>query len=109
MVEADAIARLMAVRGVPPDAIARERCSLDTRDNARFASSMLARRGVSRVVVITCVWHLPRAERAFRSVGLEVEGVGVLGPEPTALQRIYRRARERFASWNDARRPVRIV
>lgn len=108
-VEADELARMMVEHGVPPEAVVRERCSLDTRDNARFAASLLARRGLSRVVVVTCSWHLPRAERAFRSVGLEVEGVGVEPPEATMLQRLYRRERERLSSWNDARRTTRIV
>lgn len=109
VVEADDLARMMVKQGVPPEAIVRERCSLDTRDNARFAASLLARRGASRVVVITCAWHLPRAERAFRAAGFEVEGVGVESPPPTLWQRFYRRERERLSSWNDARRKMRIV
>ena len=109
VVEADDLARRMMDHGVPAEAIVRERCSLDTRDNARFAASLLGRRGVSRVVVITCAWHLPRAERAFRAAGLEVEGVGVESPPPTLWQRFYRHERERLSSWNDARRKMRIV
>lgn len=109
LVEADAIARILVTHGVPEEAVVRERCSLDTRDNARFAASLLARRGISRVVLVTCSWHLPRAERAFRAAGFEVEGVGVEPPEATFLQRLYRRERERLSSWNDARRRMRIV
>lgn len=108
-VEADELARMMVEHGVPAAAIVRERCSLDTRDNARFAAGLLARRGVSRVLVVTCSWHLPRAERAFRAAGLEVEGLGVEPPEPTMLQRLYRRERERLSSWHDARRTTRKV
>ena len=104
LVEADALARMLREGGVPPDAIVRERCSLDTRDNARFAAAMLGRRGIGRVLLVTCTWHLPRAERAFRAAGLEVEGIGVDPPEPTLLQRLYWRQRERLSSWNDARR-----
>ena len=104
LVEADALARMLRDGGVPPDAIVRERCSLDTRDNARFAAAMLARRGIDRVLLVTCTWHLPRAERAFRAAGLEVEGIGVDPPEPSLFQRLYWRQRERLSSWNDARR-----
>jgi uncharacterized SAM-binding protein YcdF (DUF218 family) len=104
VVEADELARLLREGGVPADAIVRERCSLDTRDNARFAAALLARRGIGRIVLVTCTWHLPRAERAFRAAGLEVEGVGVDPPSPSLLRRIYWRQRERLSSWNDARR-----
>ena len=109
LVEADAIARIMVTAGVPEEAIVRERCSLDTRDNARFAASLLARRGLSSVVLITCTWHLPRAERLFRMAGLEVEGIGIDPPDPTLQQRAYWRAREMVSSWSDARRKMRIV
>ena len=62
--------------GVPERAIVRERCSLSTRDNARFSAEALARRGHrARRRVVTCDWHLPRAARAVRAEGVEVEGL----------------------------------
>jgi uncharacterized SAM-binding protein YcdF (DUF218 family) len=109
VVEADELARRLIAGGVPEESVVRERCSLDTRDNARFAAALLRRRGLSRVVLVTCSWHLPRAERAFRAAGLEVEGVGAPPPSSTFLERLYRRERERLSSWNDARRTTRIV
>lgn len=109
LVEADAIAKILLVGGVPEEAIVRERCSLDTRDNARFAASLLARRGLSRVLLITCTWHLTRAERLFRRAGLDVEGLGVPPPDPTLRMRTYWQARELLSSWSDARRKMRIV
>ena len=109
IVEADELSRRLVAGGVPQASVVRERCSLDTRDNARFAAALLRRRGLSRVVVVTCSWHLPRAERAFRAAGLEVEGVGVEPPPSSWLQRLYRVERERLSSWNDARRKMRIV
>lgn len=109
LVEADELARMLREGGVPGEAIVRERCSLDTRDNARFAAALLGRRGIRRIVLVTCSWHLPRAERAFRAAGLEVDGVGVDPPDPSLLRRLYWSQRERLSSWNDARRMTRIV
>ena len=108
-VEADALAEMLAEGGVAPGAIVRERCSLDTRDNARFAAALLGRRGLSGVVLVTCAWHLPRAARLFRAAGLDVEGVAVEVPDATLLSRAYVRARERVSSWQDALRPVRLA
>lgn len=100
---------MLREHGVPEGAIVRERCSLDTRDNARFAAALLARRGRSRVVLVTCTWHLPRALRLFRASGLEVEGHGVDPPTSTRAQRAYWLAREWLSSMNDLRRKARIV
>ena len=108
-VEADVLATRLVTMGVPAGAIVRERCSLDTRDNARFAAAMLGRRGISRVVLVTCSWHLPRATRLFEAAGLEVDGHPVPPPSPTLRQRAYWAAREALSSWKDARRPMRIV
>lgn len=105
VVEADELARQLRAGGVPAEAIVRERCSFDTRDNARFAAALLRRRGLTRVILVTCSWHLPRAERAFVAAGLEVTlGVRVEPPPASRLQRLYWRERERLSSWNDARR-----
>jgi uncharacterized SAM-binding protein YcdF (DUF218 family) len=103
-VEADEIARMLKDGGIPESAIVRERCSLDTRDNARFAAELLARRGVTDVLVVTCAWHLPRAKRLFERAGLSVEGVGVPTPEASILHRAYVTVRERLSTWKDARR-----
>lgn len=106
-VEADELARLLREGDVPDSDIVRERCSLDTRDNAHFAAEMLARRGIEEVLVVTCSWHLPRALRLFRAAGLRAEGHGVDPPNPTLLARTYWYARERFSTWKDLRKKVR--
>jgi len=109
LVEADAIARILVAEGVPEEAIVRARCSLDTRDNARFAASLLGRRGLGRVLLVTCSWHLPRAAGLFRSAGLEVEGHAVEPLDPTSRRRVYWRARELLATLGDRRHLTRIV
>ena len=89
-VEADAMARELARRGVPGPAIVRERCSLSTRENARFTAEILARRGANRAALVTCPWHMARAVALFSKVGLAVEPVaatGVLVPWPSRVWR----------------------
>jgi uncharacterized SAM-binding protein YcdF (DUF218 family) len=111
-VEADELAALLEDAGVPREAIVRERCSLDTLENARFASEILSRRGAAlrerrEVLVVTCAWHLPRAVRHFRRAGLVADGLGVETPDATRLRRAYWSVREVVSSLKDARRPLR--
>jgi len=97
-VEADVMQRELVLRGVPERAIVRERCSLSTRDNARFVFEALARRARERetVALVTCDWHMPRASGLFRRVGLVIETVSAPS-SPTPLRtRVWRRARETF-------------
>lgn len=109
VVEADAFARGLEERGVPAAAIVRERCSMTTVDNARFAHAVFARRRSSghlptEVIVVTCEWHLPRATRHFRAAGLSVVGVPAALPPsriPRPLRDRYYALRERAAALLD--------
>lgn len=97
-VEADAIARELARLGVPGGQIVRERCSLSTRDNARFCADTLRRRGIKSAAVVTCDWHLGRAVVAFRHAGLEVSGVPATSGPARWTHRVWRWGRERIAA-----------
>lgn len=46
--------------------------ALTTYDNARYAREMLAPEGISRVVLVTHAWHMPRAVAVFKQVGFQV-------------------------------------
>jgi uncharacterized SAM-binding protein YcdF (DUF218 family) len=94
-VEADAMARELALRGVPEGAIVRERCSLSTRDNARFTAEVLGRRGAHRVVLVTCPWHMARAVVLFSRAGVDVEPVAATGVRVPWTSRIWRWGVER--------------
>ena len=102
IVEADALRELLQQGGVPGDAIVCEHRSRDTFENAMFAARILGERGISRVVVVTCTWHVPRARSAFARAGLVVvEAFGAAPPDPGVAQRAFWHARERLASLKD--------
>lgn len=109
VVEADAMAALLVDAAIPADAIVRERCSFDTRDNARFTAALLARHGRQDVTVVTCAWHLPRAMELFREAGLDVAGLAASEAPAGTLTRLYRRAREAVSRSKDRRRGAALA
>ncbi|MBF7730918.1 YdcF family protein [Pseudomonas sp. N040] len=46
--------------------------SRTTAENAREVARLLQAEGISRVVLVTQAWHMPRARRSFEQVGLQV-------------------------------------
>lgn len=103
VVEADAMARELVRQGVPEGAVVRERCSLSTRQNARFTAEVLARRGIGRAMVVTCAWHAPRAASLFRMHGVAVDVVAVPPARAPLRRRFWRWGRERVLSWVQVR------
>jgi cyclophilin family peptidyl-prolyl cis-trans isomerase len=93
--------RELLFRGVPERAILRERCSLSTRENARFAYEVLARRDrcIEPVALVTCDWHMPRASALFRRAGFVVEPVPAVQGGAPWRKRLWRRGREWALSW----------
>lgn len=68
--------------GIPSNALAGERCSESTWENAIFTSALLYPQGVSRILLVTDRPHLLRSFLTFRSFGFEV----VPHPTPLAAQ-----------------------
>jgi uncharacterized SAM-binding protein YcdF (DUF218 family)/cyclophilin family peptidyl-prolyl cis-trans isomerase len=101
MIEADVMAHELARRGVPATATVRERRSLTTRENARFAAALLRGRGIGRAAVVTSDWHLRRAIALFRQTGLSVEGVPA-HDRARWTKRLARRMTERLLGWLQA-------
>lgn len=46
--------------------------SRTTWENAKYSSEILKGKGVSRVILVTQAWHMPRAVLAFQHFGLQV-------------------------------------
>jgi uncharacterized SAM-binding protein YcdF (DUF218 family) len=109
LVEADSFARGLVEAGVPSSRIVRERCSMSTVDNARYTTALWARRapdarGSRTVFLVTCEWHMPRAQKHFAGEGLEVIAVPAKRPEgmlPKGLTELALQMRERVAAWLD--------
>ena len=95
-VESDALMRALVGLGVPKGEIVRERASFTTKENARYTAALLARRGIGKVVLCSCAWHLARARHLFEAEGLAVVGVVPSGEgDASWLGRAVRRGRER--------------
>jgi uncharacterized SAM-binding protein YcdF (DUF218 family) len=98
VVEADAILETLVASGVPRAIVARDRCSLSTRDNARYVARLLAKRGYDEAIIVTCAWHLPRAVRLFVREGVVAHAHPVDEPPAPLRTRVWRWGHERVAS-----------
>ncbi len=63
--------------GVPVEAVESE--SRTSWENAALLAPILERDGVSRILLVTDAWHLPRSVEVFERIGLEV------APAPTGF------------------------
>ncbi len=93
--EADALCAFLAQLSIPERAMERELCSRSTRQNAHYAAQLLLPRGVTRVGLVTCDWHMARALSCFRGAGFDAEPLSSISPPLTALGTWLRDARER--------------
>jgi uncharacterized SAM-binding protein YcdF (DUF218 family) len=100
--ESDALCAFLIERGVPEQALERESSSLSTRENARYAAELLLPRGVRRVWLVTCDWHMARALRCFEGAGLQPEPLPALSPPIAVGAELVRGARERVCLALDA-------
>lgn len=74
--EADVMRDWLIEKGVPEDQVFAENTSFNTRENIENAMALLADHPVSRVVVVTSDYHLPRALALCRDAGVVAGGIG---------------------------------
>lgn len=74
--EAEVIATILRAEGVPAAVIHTEADSTSTRENLRLAGPILQQLGAQDVVIVTDLWHLPRALLIARQEGLAATGDG---------------------------------
>ena len=59
--------------------------SRDTRENAERSVALLRAAGVTRIVLVTHAWHMPRSLRAFEQAVARSGGGIAVTPAPMAL------------------------
>src|SRR5690554_392802 len=70
--ESEAMGQFMRDLGVPGQAMVLENRSRNTSQNAEYSAEILAGHGISRILLVTSAYHMPRARRLFEAQGLEV-------------------------------------
>ncbi len=103
VIEADILREALLQRGVPDASITRELWSLTTHENAIFSAELLHRRGIRRVAVVTCDWHMARAIANFRAAGVDAWPFPSAGIPRSVVGEAYRFGHERICMWIDAR------
>jgi len=63
---------VLVAEGVPASMVWTEQRSRSTYENAAFAAEILRRKGISRLLLVTEAFHMPRAQASFEKQGLTV-------------------------------------
>ncbi len=99
--EADALCAYLVARGVPYDALEQELSSRSTRQNARFAARLLLPRGIQRIALVTCDFHMDRAVACFRGAGFDPLPMPAISPPLSVKDRLQRGVREQVSGLID--------
>ncbi|MBN1537908.1 MAG: YdcF family protein [Anaerolineales bacterium] len=66
------MANLLKMLGVPEDAIWLEPESRNTYEDAAYSAKILKEKGISRIILVTSAFHMPRSVKLFEKQGLQV-------------------------------------
>ena len=72
MTPADEMAQILAMIGIPEQAIWLQPDSRNTYEDALYSSKMLQEKGIRRVLLVTSAMHMPRSVALFEHQGIEV-------------------------------------
>ncbi|WP_264324898.1 YdcF family protein [Romeriopsis navalis] len=81
--EADHMASLMELFGVPRSALLEESDSMNTRKNAENIKQMLEKEQLNKLILVTSAIHMPRALAIFRRLEIDVV------PAPTDFYSVF--------------------
>lgn len=73
--EAQAMANMLMLLGIPKSVLILEESSRNTRENATFSSSNLQAESVKRALLVTSALHMRRALNDFSRAGIELTAV----------------------------------
>ena len=76
--EGDVMRAVLISEGLPEQHVISDPESVNTQQNLDNAWAILSELGLSRPVVVTSDYHLPRAMQMMRDMGLEAQGAGSL-------------------------------
>lgn len=77
LTEAEVVGAQLVSWGIAKERVIEEPRARNTRENAVFVAQMVKARGLSRVLVVTSAFHMPRSLDCFRAVGLSVDALPV--------------------------------
>ncbi len=69
--EAENMATILELMGIPPSAMILESRSLNTHDNAVFTKEILEREHIKRILLVTSAAHMPRSLAIFQKQGIK--------------------------------------
>lgn len=72
MTPAEEMADLLALIGIPADAVLLQPNSQNTYEDTLYSSVMLRERGIDEIILVTSAMHMPRAKALFEKQGFSV-------------------------------------
>ncbi|MEM8829417.1 MAG: YdcF family protein [Cyanobacteria bacterium P01_G01_bin.19] len=69
--EAESMATLMEIMGVPREAFILESRALNTYENAVYTKEILDRRNIKKILLVTSAAHMPRSLAIFKKQGID--------------------------------------
>jgi uncharacterized SAM-binding protein YcdF (DUF218 family) len=97
VLEATAYRQALLQQGIAEEFIFVEPQSHTTLENARYTKLLFEQRGWQHAAVVTCDWHLARAQHCFTRAGLSSVGLGPPAPGMSRFRRLAMGVRERGA------------
>jgi uncharacterized SAM-binding protein YcdF (DUF218 family) len=75
--------------GVPADVIVLDNAGVNTDATVANTTALLRARGLTRVLVVSQFYHLPRIKMAYRAAGWQVRTVPAQAPRPIAKTPLF--------------------